>query len=61
MRTPSSEFRRPVGLTLPSTLVDVFDSTLRRGETRSGAIEELIRDELIRQGIDPDNYSVKEG
>lgn len=41
-------------VTLPSTLVDVYDSTLRRGQTRTSAVEELIRQELIRQDIDPD-------
>lgn len=55
MRKPSAEYRRPVTITLPSTLVHVFDSTLYRGENRSGVVEMLIRHEILRRGADPDS------
>lgn len=54
MRKSADTYRRPVTVTLPSTLVTAFDSTLRRGQSRSAVVEELIRQELIRQDIDPD-------
>ncbi len=49
-RKPNSEFRRAVGLTLPQTLVEALDGSLLKGESRSGRIEELVRDDLGRRG-----------
>lgn len=59
MRTPSSDYRRPVTVTLPSALVAVFDSTLLRGENRSKVVERLIREEVVRRGADVDAHLVK--
>lgn len=57
MRKPSNQYRRPVTVTLPSTLVAVVDSNLSRGENRTGLVEQLLRAEMIRRGADPDDDS----
>lgn len=40
---------RPITVTVPAEVVTAFDAAVERGETRSGVITTLMRDEIARR------------